>query len=215
MTALPQSHRSLGAILAGGASRRFGSPKALAVVEGRPIVERVKDAVARVVPRVVLIANDPGLFEGLGLPARPDDVPGLGALAGIWKALEWAREVRRPGALCVACDMPFLSPGLLDLLLVRAAESRADAVVPESRGPRGVEPLCAWYSTECLAAVRAQAGVGNGTVAAVLQRVRTERVPLAEIERVGDPDVLFFNVNTSHDYWRAVLMAAEGADAPA
>jgi molybdopterin-guanine dinucleotide biosynthesis protein A len=215
MTALPRSHLSLGAILAGGASRRFGSPKALAPVEGRPIVARVRDVVARVLPRVVLVANDPHLCAELGLPVRPDGVPGLGALGGVATALEWAREERRPGALCVACDMPFLSPALLELLLERAEATGADAVAPESRGPRGVEPLCAWYSTACLDAVRALAAAGRGSVAAVLEHVRAERVPLAEVERVGDPDVLFFNVNTPRDHQRAVRMAAEGADAPA
>lgn len=214
-TAPSQYHLSLGAILAGGASRRFGSPKALAVVEGRPIIERVRDAMARVLPRVVLIANDPVPFAKLGLPIRPDDVPGLGALGGIRTALEWAREEHRPGALCVACDMPFLAPELLRLLLERAEGTGADAVAPESRGPRGVEPLCAWYSTACLDAIHEIAAEGRGAVAGILERVRTERIPLAEVERAGDPDVLFFNVNTSHDHSRAVRMAAEGADAPA
>ena len=201
---------SLGAILAGGASRRFGSPKALAAVGGRPIVERVRDAVGSVVDDVVLVANAPELFAGLGLPVRPDGVPGVGALGGVRTALIWAREEGRPGALCVACDMPFVSPALLMRLLERAAASGAGAVVPESRGRRGVEPLCAWYSAACVEVVDRMIEEGDTAVHALLARVRVDRVPLDEVERIGDAGVLFLNVNTAEDHERAMRIAAGG-----
>ena len=199
---------SLGAILAGGASRRFGSPKALAEVGGRPIVERVRDAVASVVADVVLVANEPEPFAHLGLPVRPDDVPGVGALGGVRTALVWAREEGRPGALCIACDMPFVSPALLRRLLEHAAASDADAVVSESRGRRGVEPLCAWYSAACVEVIDRMIEEGDTAVHALLSRVRVDRIPLEEVERIGDADVLFLNVNTADDHERAMRIAA-------
>lgn len=204
MTVVPDLRRgSLGAILAGGASRRFGSPKALARVGGRMIVERVRGALAEVVDEVVVIANEPAIFADLGLPTRPDDVAGLGALGGIVTALRWAREEGRPGALCVACDMPFVAPALLRTLLDRA-DGAADAVVPESRGRRGMEPLCAWYSVHALGAAEAMAASEERALHVFVDRVRTKRIPLAEVERVGDPEVLFLNVNTLEDHRRAM-----------
>lgn len=200
---------SLGAILAGGMSRRFGAPKALAEVGGRAIVARVRDALSLVVRDVVLIANEPGLFAHLDLPIRGDDVPGLGAIGGVRKALAWAREEKRAGALCIACDMPFVSADVLRLVLERAEGARADAVVPESGGRRGVEPLCAWYSVGCIPAVDGLIASGTGAaMGALLDRVRVERVPLAEVARIGDPEVLFLNVNTAEDHWRAHLIAS-------
>jgi molybdopterin-guanine dinucleotide biosynthesis protein A len=194
---------SLGAILAGGASRRFGAPKALAEVGGRRIVERVRDALAEAVRDVVLVANEPALFGDLHLPTRGDQVPGLGALAGIETALRWAMEMGRPGTLCVACDMPFVSPALLREIAARAAAGDADAVVPESGGRRGVEPLCAWYSVGCLPAIERALASDDRSLAALIGAVRAKRISIDDVRRFGEPDVIFLNVNTPGDHRRA------------
>lgn len=189
----------LGVILAGGASRRFGSPKALARVGGRRIVDRVRDALAAAVPEVVVSANEPAMFEDLHLPVRPDLVAGLGALGGIHTALRWAAERGRPGALVAACDMPWISAELLRVIVERAAFTAADAVVPESGGPRGIEPLCAWYSVRCLPHVERMIAEGERRVHRLIDRIRADVVPAAEVRRIGDPGILFLNVNTVDD----------------
>lgn len=195
------------AILAGGESRRFGAPKALARVGGRRVVERVREAARAALPEVVLIANRPGLFAETGLPVRPDLLPGFGVLGGIHAALSWAEEEGRPGALCLACDLPFLPAGLLRALVARAAEGDADAVVPESTGRRGVEPLCAFYSVACRPVLEALHARGERRAVALLGELRTARLPLAAVRRWGDPEVVFLNVNTPEDHRRAVQEA--------
>lgn len=199
----------LGVVLAGGASRRFGAPKALALVGGRPVAERVRDALGAVLPEVRAIANDPDLLSGLGLPVRPDLTPGAGPMAGVQAALAWAAEEGRPGVLCVGCDMPFVTPALLGALLERAEAGGAAAVVPESRGRRGVEPLCAYYSDSALPVVDALLAAGERGMAALLGAVPTARLPLSEVLRHGDPDLLFLNVNTPEDHARAERLAGE------
>ncbi|MBA3896663.1 MAG: NTP transferase domain-containing protein, partial [Sphingomonadaceae bacterium] len=57
----------LGAVLAGGASRRFGSDKALAMRDGRPLIAHVVDALATQVDAVVVCGRDWG-----GLPSIAD-----------------------------------------------------------------------------------------------------------------------------------------------
>jgi molybdopterin-guanine dinucleotide biosynthesis protein A len=207
--ALHPSPPPLGAILAGGASRRFGSPKALAPVGGVPVVERVRRALLGATPDVVLIANDPSLFAGLApaLPVRGDPVPGAGPLGGILAALRWAEEEGRPGALCFACDLPFVPASLARHLAAAGQGGEADAVVPESPGRRGAEPLCAFYSVRALAAVEALVAEGPRPVFALLDRVRTTRVPLDEVRGHGDPAVLFLNLNTPGDHQRAKQIA--------
>lgn len=190
----------LGVILAGGASTRFGAPKALATVGGRRIVDRVRDALSAAVPEVVVSANDPALFADLGLPMRLDDIPGAGPLGGIHTALRWAMESGRSGALVVACDMPWVSASLLRMIARRAESTRADAVVPESGGRRGLEPLCAWYSIRCLPRIERMIADGERRVHRLLVGgVDAEIIPLADVRRVGDPDLLFLNVNTVDD----------------
>lgn len=198
------------AVLAGGESRRFGAPKALAEVGGARVVDRVVAAARGALGEVVLIANRPELLADLGLRVRPDAVAGAGALGGVHAALRWAAEEGRAGALCVACDMPFLDAGLLRALLDRAADGDADVVAPESTGRRGVEPLCAYYSVRCLPEVERMLEAGERRLVDLLERVRTARIPLAEVQRRGAPDVLFLNVNTPADHARAEEVARDG-----
>ncbi|HEX7118136.1 MAG TPA: molybdenum cofactor guanylyltransferase [Longimicrobiales bacterium] len=199
-----------GAILAGGRSRRYGAPKALATIDGTPIVERVRAALAAACDDIVIIANDAALYDGLGLPMRPDARPGLGVLGGILTALLWAREEGRPGALAVACDMPFLDPALLRRLLADTAD--ADVVAPESGGRRGVEPLCAWYGTGCIPAIEAELERGERHIVGFFDDVRVRRIPLAEVRAFGEPERLFLNVNTPDERDRAERLAAEASD---
>lgn len=200
------SHPPFGAILAGGLNSRYGSHKALALVGGCPIIERVQAALRAVTPDLILIANDPEHYAGLGLLQRPDAVPGLGALGGIHSALVWAREERRTGVLAVACDMPFLEPRLLRLLVERSAA--ADVVVPESVGRRGVEPLCAYYSTSCIPAIEEEMARGARQVIGFYGQVRVARIPLAEVRTLGEPDSIFLNVNTPEERVRAEALVA-------
>jgi molybdopterin-guanine dinucleotide biosynthesis protein A len=198
----------LGAILAGGASRRFGSPKALATVGGRTIAERVRDAISETVGNAVLVANEAERFADLHLPSRPDVHPGAGPVAGIETALRWAEEDGRPGALVAACDLPFLHPDALRLLVhfARGADPSTDAVAfrrEDGRNP----PLCAWFSVRCLPAVeRVLAGDGR-SVRALLSSVAAAWVPMEEIARFRYPDTTFFNVNTPDDLRRAEQIA--------
>ncbi len=197
------------AVLAGGESRRFGAPKTLARVGGTRIVDRVVRAARGAGLEVVLVANRPEPFADLGLPVRPDTVAGAGALGGIHAALRWASDEGRTGALCLACDMPFLRPGLLRALADRAGAGEAGVVVPESPGRRGLEPLCALYPVDCLPVVERMLAAGERRIVELLERVGTRPLPLEEVRRWGPPEVLFLNVNTPGDHARAVDAARE------
>jgi molybdopterin-guanine dinucleotide biosynthesis protein A len=164
------------------------------------ILDRAIVALRAVTPEVILISSDPQVIAASALPARPDTLTGLGALGGIHAALLWAREKSYTGVLAVACDMPFLSPALLGQLLTRAAESDAPAaVLPESGGRRGVEPLCAWYGTDCIPAIESAARRGDSRMIAFHDDVRVARLPLDVVTACGDPEVMFLNVNTPED----------------
>ena len=185
-----------GAILAGGRNTRYGDLKAFARVGGRPIIERVVTALGSVTPDIILIAHDES-YAVLGLPMRPDRVPGLGALGGLYTALHWAADERRPGIIALACDMPFVSSALLCTLLELAdAQPAPDVVVPESEGPRALEPLCAYYSVRCQSAIEQALARSDVRMVGFHDDVLVKRVPLAEVRSFGDPAHLFLNVNS-------------------
>ena len=200
--------RPLGVILAGGRNVRFGGrPKALEDVGGRRIIERAAAALQPLCTDVVLIANDAETYGGLGLETRPDGREAAGPVGGLREAIAWARERDLPGALVVACDMPFVSTRLLDTLWQMSAQ--ADAAVPESDGPRGLEPLCAAYRTSCLDAIERALDRNDLRVIGFFDDVDVRRLPTSEVAALADPVRAFFNVNTAEDLARARALAAE------
>ncbi len=75
--------RVLGAIMAGGRARRFGSDKALALIDGQPVIAHVHSALQQQTTDVILCGRD---WNGLrSLADRPEG--GLGPLAGLNAAL--------------------------------------------------------------------------------------------------------------------------------
>jgi molybdopterin-guanine dinucleotide biosynthesis protein A len=206
---MPPVSAILGVVLAGGASSRYGSPKALAVVGGRRVVDRAADALRAGLPgsEVVAIVNDPALAALIGLPHRPDVLRGIGPLAGLHTALLWAAETGRSGVVVAGCDMPFIAPGLVRE--IAAAAHRADAVLPASPTRRGMEPLCAYYSIACIGAVEDAAARGDTRMVGFHADVRLHVLPAASVRAHGDADRLFLNVNTAQDRIEADKLEGE------
>src|SRR4051812_50173426 len=103
----------VGAILAGGASRRMGTHKALLVVDGEPMALRVAAALrAGGAERVVLVGAGPTVAEALGLDAVPDPWPGAGPRAGVSSGLSAGLDEKGNGIAVVgASDQPDATAG--------------------------------------------------------------------------------------------------------
>lgn len=102
----------LGAIIAGGQSRRFGSDKAQALINGRAMLDIVADRLRTQCDGLVVIGRD-----WPGLPSAPDvPAPGLGPLGGISGALAYAQANGFDEVLICPCDMPDVPGDLASLL---------------------------------------------------------------------------------------------------
>jgi len=192
-----------GVILAGGQSRRMGgSPKALIPFDERPLVQHIAEKVAAVLPDCLVVTNSPELYGFLGLRMVGDVFPEGGSLGGIYSGLAAA-----PGeaALCLACDMPFVSPALLGHLAERAGEG--DVVVPEAAGE--LQPLHAVYGKGCLPAMERRLRARQLKITAFFGEVRIVKVPDAVVRRFDAPEVAFMNLNTPEDVARARAIWAE------
>jgi len=108
--------RLLGAILAGGESRRFGSDKAEAMLDGRPLIEHVIAALRPAVDELVICGRTRGDIRGVA--DRP--APGMGPLGGLNGALHDGSARGFDAVLAVGCDTPLLPPGLLGRLQASA-----------------------------------------------------------------------------------------------
>lgn len=188
------------AVLAGGGARRYGGrPKGLVELGGRRILDRVVDLLAGVTGAPpLLVANAPeGPSWRPDLRTIPDARPGYGSLGGIYTAV-----TSGPGpVLCVAWDMPFLTAELLGALV--SGSAGFDVFLPESDGRRGVEPLCAVYGPACAAAIERRLASHDLRAIGFHGDVNVGTLSLERVRACGDPDVLFFNVNSPEDLARA------------
>ena len=102
----------LGAVLAGGASRRFGSDKALALVDGRALIDHVIADLEPQCDALVIVGRRHGNWTSLpDLPAG-----GAGPLAALNAALHHAAANGYAAVLSVPCDTLGLPQDLAALL---------------------------------------------------------------------------------------------------
>ena len=157
----------------------------------------------------LLVANEPSAGRWRpDLRTIPDVRPGLGALGGIYTAV---LEAPAP-VVCVAWDMPFVSAELISLLAGELGQ--ADAVVPESTGRRGAEPLCAGYGPACAPAIAQSLDRGDLRAIGFHDRIQVSILSLDRIRALDDPELLFFNVNTADDLARADQLWRRRASSP-
>lgn len=176
-----------GLILAGGESVRFGSDKARHVVQGREMIRHVYDAVSRVASEVLIGVGRTG--RTFDLPARhvADEVHDAGPLAGLHAGLLAATG---PWLLVVACDLPFVTPEVLRVLLA-ARSPDAPAVVATTPDGRS-HPLCAAYHRSILPVVTERLSAHRYAVHGMVEQLRS-------VCHVAMPGDALRNVNRRSD----------------
>src|SRR5215213_3090042 len=197
------------AVLAGGQSRRMGTDKALLplVAGGPPMLGMVLERLSAVADDTIVVADDQPRYAAFGTRVVPDLNRHVGALGGIQAAITWSAHEH---ILVVACDMPFLSPALLQRM---ADEPRDyDVLVPlipgESRQRDDglvFQTLHAIYSKRCLPFIYKRIAEGNKQVVGFFEDVQVRTLDVAEIARWDPGMQSFFNANTPE----ALRVAAE------
>jgi len=180
------------AILAGGRSRRFGSDKALALVDGIPIIQHIRDQLYLSVRRIIVVTNTPDAFAFLDLLVYRDIFPGLGPLGGLHTALEKAHS---PWIFVTSCDLPYFSCNIL-YVLARYMQN-VDAVCFTKAGK--TEPLPALFNINILSKLKMHLKTGDYMFQAFLNKCDVLHVPLENVVDEINPQTLL-NCNTLDDY---------------
>ncbi|TDN96221.1 molybdenum cofactor guanylyltransferase [Sunxiuqinia elliptica] len=126
-----------GIILAGGKSSRMGQDKGLVDFQGKRMVEYAIDLLSPYCDELLISVNQPG-YENFGLKLVADQYPNFGPIGGLHASL---KEAKNEWSLVVGCDMPFLTPEFVELLL--SEQINTCGVVPVHE--RGLEPMAAMY----------------------------------------------------------------------
>lgn len=97
----------LGAVLVGGQSSRFGSNKALFLIDDLPMARVIADKMyAAEITQVVVVGDTPSIANSLDLDFIADSYPGQGPLGGLITVMQTVAA----DVLCVLpCDVPQIS----------------------------------------------------------------------------------------------------------
>jgi molybdopterin-guanine dinucleotide biosynthesis protein A len=169
-------HALTGILLVGGASTRFGSPKALARIDGRSLAEIGWETLAFCDERIAVGKRADGL--DLPFPLVDDGTDVRAPIAGVVAGLRAAAN-----ELCVV--LPVDTPRITPEALAALADACPDAAVPQTG------PLPGAYRRTALPALEQALADGRLSLRDVLAGLDTLVVDL-------EPDLLL-NVNTPDD----------------
>jgi molybdenum cofactor guanylyltransferase len=190
--AAPQSGIA-GIVIAGGRSTRFGGEKAVALLDGRPLLEWAASRLQRSCSAVAVNARAgteaAALAGSLGLPLV-HDLPGdaAGPLAGVRAGLAWARDLGAHTLAVSPCDVPLAPDELYTRLLGAAGAGAAMADTADGR-----QPLCSVWPVSALPLVEQSLADGkHPPLWLTLERIGAVPVRFAQ-------PLDFTNVNTRED----------------
>ena len=179
----------------------MGQPKAGVMLAGRPMLAYPIDAVrAAGLDPIVVAKPETPLPDVVCEVIREGDARNHPA-AGILAAL---RAADGAPVVVVACDMPFVEPGLIRFV----AGLGAVVAVPRVRGR--LEPLLARYSPPAIPALEA-AIAGGGPLQDAIEGPDTVVLDEHELARFGEPGRLTSNVNDQVELASADRLLAAGA----
>lgn len=184
-------------VLAGGRSSRMGTPKALLLFRGEPLILHIVRTLQPLFAEIVVVGA-----AGQALPPLParmvhDDVAYQGPVGGIYYGL---RAAAGDLALVTSCDSAFLSTALISHLVSLSGDY--DVVVPRWDGR--LQPLLAVYRRTVLPHLERQLANGELRPVSLFDKVRTRTLEPDELRRFDPGGDSFFNMNTPEDYAEAV-----------
>ena len=214
-----------GVILAGGLNLRFGGKnKALSNVGGKTILDRTLSSFGTLFQETMVVTKTPLEYLAWNTLIVTDIYPARSPLAGLHAGLTYTQT---PYIFITACDTPFIKPALIEIIL-KEIDTKSDIIVPETE--KGLQPLCAAYSRQCLpmiekllrqeaTAARSVPNSGNKRVLNqglkilnIYDTVRVKKIPEKRFRAV-DPELLsFFNVNTPEDFVLAEQILSENPE---
>lgn len=188
--------KRVGVILSGGASRRFGAPKAFAEFRGRPMYQTVRDQLSRVVDQILVVSH-PELVSQFSKDTRIDitedlaPFQGKGPLAGLFTAFKVSKADE---LLVFPCDAPLVQESYMDWLLEKSSELKEeDGGVPSFNGR--LHPLMGFYRQGCLAVLETLLKTDQLRVRGLIDQAN---IPILHVpNRLTETP--FYNVNTRED----------------
>jgi len=187
----------LGAILAGGQSKRMGKDKLFLEFNNKKLIEHTIDKVKKYLKRVIIITNqDNEFFLKNNLTTVKDCIEGqLGPLVGILTAMKWAKE-NLSKCLWIAtfpCDTPFFPESIIKNFIEESVKKESLIFCASSHGRK--HNIFGLWSLDLYDKLKDD--LINKKVRKVQDWTEKNKIKNLEFEfKDYDP---FFNINTEED----------------
>ncbi|MEC5272985.1 molybdenum cofactor guanylyltransferase [Caldifermentibacillus hisashii] len=186
-----------GVVLAGGESRRFGSPKAFAEIDGIPFYQCSINAIQPFCSSIVIVTK-PNLQEkfkrdrhNVAVINDVKEFRGQGPLAGLYSAMEYRGS---PWYMVTPIDVPFVEASIFGQL-IKFIDKNIDGIVPIVSGKK--QPLIAIYNYSIKDEIRHMLENGERSVQQLLGKFNIRYIPM-NIEQS------FININRKTDFFQYI-----------
>ena len=190
-------HNILGAILAGGQSKRMGKDKLFLELNNKKLIEHTLDKVKKYLKKIIIITNqDNKFFLENNLTTVKDCVEGqLGPLVGILTAMKWAKEnlSKCSWIATFPCDTPFFPESIIKSFIEESEKKESLILSASSHGRK--HNIFGLWSLDLYD--RLKDDLINKKVRKVQDWTEKNKIKNLEFEfKDYDP---FFNINTKED----------------
>jgi molybdenum cofactor guanylyltransferase len=186
----------VGIVLAGGQSRRFGSPKAFAKKEGKPFYLYSIRVIEVFTDSIILVSNSNLLDDfhnredsSIQLITDEPKIAGHGPLAGIYSAMN---KQKATWYLILPIDVPFIESWVFDKLL-HYTTSGVEVIVPIVKGK--IQPLISVFHASMKSKIEKQLQLQELSLKQLFDKSLVQYVEMKE-------EKPFININYKEDLKR-------------
>ena len=190
-------HNILGAVLAGGQSKRMGKDKLFLELNNKKLISHTIDKVKKYIKEVIIITNQNNeFFSKNNLTTVKDCIEGqLGPLVGILTAMKWAKKNPKKYSWVATfpCDTPFFPESVIENFIAESKKKESLLLCASSHGRKhnifGLWSLDLYDKLE------------NDLVNKKIRKVQdwTEKNKIKNLEFKFENYDPFFNINTEKD----------------
>lgn len=184
-------------ILAGGKSTRFGSNKAMYKIEQKPMLENIVEKLSAFFDKIYIIGNEKQKLKEVNgqIKFLTDIIPDKGPLGGLYTGLS---KTDSQYNYLQACDMPFICEEYLNFMKGYITEdSNYGAYIPVKDGY--LEPFVGVYNKSIKKDILKLIEKDQLNFDYLFNKINIKKIPEEEIEKVADPEKIFFNINRKKD----------------
>ena len=177
-------------ILIGGESKRFGSPKWQATINGRSILDRIWGVCNGFENRYVIGKEKP---DSISYPFIKDELDIQAPIIGLYTAL---KNTKTDWILLLSCDLPLIDSKVFQKLWDSKNE-KCDAVIPNANGK--IQVTCGLYHKRNLEKLETEIQNGNYSLIKLLEKINSTFIDFGDDQRL-------INMNTKKDMRAAEII---------